>query len=63
MLKVVALRRVGGAGKGAHRQDAHLGRDADEPAVRRDGASHRRAVRMHRTGGTDEVVLRSDGAG
>ena len=58
-----ALRAVAVAGKSAHREQLHLRRNADQFAVRGDGAGHGGAVRMRRRRRAERVVFVHDHAG
>src|SRR5207248_1495425 len=48
---------------GAHGQEADTGRDADQPAARRDGAGHRGAVEMRVLAATERIEAGRDRAG
>ena len=63
MLNVVPWAPSDVPGERPHRQQPHLGRDADQLAVRGDGAGHGGAMHMRGRGGADHVVLARDHAG
>jgi hypothetical protein len=58
-----ALRAVGRAGKGAHREQLHFRRHANQLGMRGDGAGHAGAVHMRRRLPAERVVFVGDHAG